>query len=142
MVLQKLHDDGGHVRVPDHYRFGGVAQRRGNCRFTTRLNSEARGKRAHNAIQPGVEGVRRTVFSVKAELQCVTSGHEGVTLADSFSPCGGQIGNLLDDGVELCAGALVVGVEAFLPLLDPRHLGFEGGELRLGPAAAFLAGGE
>ncbi len=138
VILQELHHDGSHVRIPDHYRFGGLAQCCGNRRLVARPDREGRCQGAGDAVQSGVEGVRRAVLAVESKLQRIPACHQGVPFAGSVSRCGGQIGNFLDDGVELCAGVLVVGVKAFLPFLNTRHLRFQGGELRLGLAAAFL----
>ena len=87
---------------------------------------------------PGAEDVVRAVLAVQAELERVAAGNQGAALPLAVALGRLQGVNLREYGVQRGAGVLVVGVERFLAVLDPGHLGFQGGEFALGLPAALL----
>ncbi len=79
------------------------------------------------------------VFAVQAQLEGVAAGHEGAAFPLALALGRLQGIDVGDDRVEGLARGLVIGVERFLAVLDPRHLRFQGGELAVRLPAALLA---
>ena len=147
--MQEPHGGGGGLPVPDHYGVGRGAECGGDGGLESGLDRDHGRQGSQNAggEDPGgefpggrAEHVLGAVLAVQPELEGVAAGLEGAAFPLVLALGRFKLSDLGEDGVQVRAGGLVVGVERFLAVLDAGRLRFQGSELTVRLPAAFLAG--